>query len=239
MAFDGGCSTSPQISELIRRLGIPIGDQPSAGARLYLTTIAGALSLVEDSRQRFRPVSVDFVAERRKHRSLPIPKRGPLVRALGKSTRTVIDATAGWGGDMFLMWLMGYDVTAVERSPVVGALLLDGLDRLERHDPGPAYPVVEVTEAGEFLARHNADCVYLDPMFGPRKKPSSLGKRPLRLLRELVGNDDDRGLLFDAAWQAASRRVVVKRPNYADPWRTPDQSFSGKIMTYDLYLKIK
>lgn len=239
VVFDSGCAASQQINDLIHRLGIPVCGVPADDTRRYLTTVAGALSLVEGGRPGFKPLSVDFVRERRKHRSLPIPKRGPLARALGKGTRTVIDATAGWGRDMFLMWLMGYDVVAVERSAVVGALLLDGLERLEQYEPGPIYPGVEVTEATGFLARHNADCVYLDPMFAPRKKASPLAKRPLRVLRELVGDDDDRSQLFDAAWQAASSRIVVKRPNHAKPWRAPDQSFSGKIMTYDLYLKIR
>ena len=235
--FDGNSAAPPRIVDLVCRLGIPVGNGQSANARWQLTVIEGTLSLTEDGGRRFRPLSVDLVGARKKYRSLPIPKRGPMVRALGRSTVSVIDATAGWGQDMFLMWLMGYDVVAIERSPVVGALLLDGLARLECYDPGPKYPLVEVCDAREYLACHHAECVYLDPMFAPRRKTSPLAKRRLRVLRELVGDDRDRALLFDAAWQAASRRVVVKRPNHAISWRTPDESFSGKLMTYDLYLK--
>jgi len=237
VVFDGSSGASPRIHELIKRLDIPLGKRQGETARWLLTMKDGALSLTEGGGSRFKPLSVDLVGTRKKFRSLPIARRGPLVRALGRSTVSIIDATAGWGQDMFLMWLMGYDVAAVERSPVLGALLLDGLARLECHDPGPRYPVVEVCDAREYLAVHSAECVYLDPMFAPRRKTSPLAKRRLRVLRELVGDDDDRDLLFDAAWQAASRRVVVKRPNHAGSLRTPDESFSGKIMTYDLYLK--
>lgn len=237
ISFDGSCRPAPHIRRLIDELGIPPFNGSSGGTRWILKEIDGALSLVDKDHPQHKPLSVDFVAPRRKYRSMPIARRGPMARALGRTTRTIIDATAGWGKDMLLMWLMGFDVLAVERSPVVGALLLDGLARLERDVPGQVYPRVVITDALTFLGRHRAECVYLDPMFPPRRKDSALAKRPLRVLRELVGSDDDRAQLFDAAWQAASKRVVVKRPNRVGPWRTPEQSFSGKLMTYDMYLK--
>ncbi len=237
IAFDGSCRPAPHIRRLVDELGIPSANGSVGDARWILREIEGALSLVEKDHPQHKPLSVDFVRLRRKHRSMPIARRGPMARALGRATRTIIDATAGWGKDMLLMWMMGFDVVAVERSPVIGALLLDGLARLERDEPGLAYPRVVITDALKYLGRHRAECVYLDPMFAPRKKDSALAKRPLRVLRELVGSDDDRALLFDAAWQAASKRIVVKRPNRAGPWQTPEQSFAGKLMTYDMYLK--
>jgi len=235
--FESGSGAPRQIETLINRLGIPTGAGPGTRARWSLTSVDGALCLVERDRRKLKPLSVDFVKTRRKYRSLPISKQGPMARALGRSTRTVVDATAGWGEDMFLMWLMGYQVIAMERSLIIGALLLDGLARLRQYDPEPEYPLVEIGDALELLAVRSAECVYLDPMFPPRRKTSALAKRRLRVLRDLVGDDEDRFLLFDAAWQAASKRVVVKRPNHAPPWRNPDESFCGKIITYDLYLK--
>ena len=141
---------------------------------------------------------------------------------------------------------MGYEVVAVERSPVVGALLQDGLrrfsqdERVNRH-PTKMPPRLVVAEAQTYLARHRADCIYLDPIFPPKRKSSALARRPLRVLRKLVGDDVDRDALFDAAWRAADKRVVVKRPTYAESWtasrRSPDHTFEGKMMCYDLYAK--
>ncbi len=53
----------------------------------------------------------------------------PLARAIGKNTRTVLDATAGLGHDSALLACMNFNVIAVERSPIIAALLQDGLRR--------------------------------------------------------------------------------------------------------------
>ena len=42
---------------------------------------------------------------------------------------TVVDATAGLGRDAFVLASLGCKVTLIERSPVVAALLQDGLAR--------------------------------------------------------------------------------------------------------------
>ena len=231
------CEALPHFRQLVERTGLVCERETESGGQWQLDVSDGALALVELADRRLRPLSVDFVKARRQHRSLPIARRGPMVRALGRSTRQVVDATAGWGGDLYLMWLMGYAVEAVERSPVMAALLLDGLARLEAYDPEAESPRLQVGDAAELLAGREVECVYLDPMFPPRRKASALAGRPLRVLRTLVGDDEDRPRLFEAAWRAAVKRVVVKRPNYARPLREPDESFSGKLMSYDVYLK--
>ena len=40
-------------------------------------------------------------------RSYPAPKQGAFNQALGKKTKSVIDATGGWGGDALLMCCQG------------------------------------------------------------------------------------------------------------------------------------
>jgi 16S rRNA (guanine1516-N2)-methyltransferase len=235
--FDYDCIADARIKRLIAELGIPDSTGPDGGQRWTLTVAEGSLVLTERRHPEHKPLSVDLVRIRRAYKSLPIPKRGPMARALGRTTRTVIDATAGWGQDAFLMWLMGYDVIALERSVVIGALLMDGVYRFRQYERQPEYLQVVIADSIDYLHRNSADCVYLDPMFPAKRKSSALARRPLRVLRELVGDDNDKGRLFDQAWQAATRRVVVKRPNYAKPWRTPDQAFVGKLMSYDLFLK--
>jgi 16S rRNA (guanine1516-N2)-methyltransferase len=64
-----------------------------------------------------------------------------------------------------------------------------------------------------------------------------LAKRRLRLLREVVGDDEDRQLLFTSALQTATRRVVVKCPDEAPPLADdPDETYAGKLVRYDVYL---
>jgi 16S rRNA (guanine1516-N2)-methyltransferase len=58
------------------------------------------------------------------------------------------------------------------------------------------------------------------------------------VLRDLLGDDDDKEQLLEAAFKAAGKRVVVKSPDYADPLGgKPNESFQGKLLRYDVYLK--
>ncbi len=225
------------------RLGLPLIDTPQAdGPALMLEYRGGRLTLCDHRERRARPVFVDIEASIRRYPSLPAPKRGPFAQAIGRRTRTIIDATAGWGQDLGLLVAMGYRVTAVERSPVMAALLEDGLSRLAVNSDvrGPfELPRLVVADAIHYLSdlHEPPDCVYLDPMFPPKRKQSALARRRLRLLREVVGDDEDRRRLFTSARQAATKRVVVKRPDEAPPIADhPDETYAGKLVRYDVYM---
>lgn len=74
-------------------------------------------------------------------------------------------------------------------------------------------------------------------MFPPKRSKSALARKEMRILRDLVGEDADAGLLFEMARTHARNRVVVKRPQYAKPLVPgPDFALSGKLVRYDVYL---
>ena len=50
--------------------------------------------------------------------------------AIGRKAKSVVDATGGLGNDAILLARMGFKVLMIERSPVMSALLEDGLFRL-------------------------------------------------------------------------------------------------------------
>jgi len=54
-----------------------------------------------------------------------LSRRQPLARALGRKARRVVDATAGLGQDSFLIASLGPTVLALERSPIIAALLAE------------------------------------------------------------------------------------------------------------------
>lgn len=196
----------------------------------------GRMELVRASDPAGRGAAVDFQS---------IALRGvsklALVRACTGGGR-VIDATAGLGGDSWLLAAAGCSVRAIERSTLVAEVLLDGLDRALR-TPSLARIAsrIEVAQgdARELLAAgvEEDTAIYLDPMY-PIKKSSALAPKSMRLVRELVGDDIDSAELFLTAVRACPRRIVVKRPHHA-PCIHPDPDLvaQSKLARYDIYLR--
>lgn len=177
-------------------------------------------------------------------RSWPAPKDGAFAQAVGRKTKTVVDATTGWGQDSLHLFRMGYTVSCLERSPVMAELLADGFVRLAQQDwvkrLNLQVPSLTAGNAIELLAALDTppDCIYLDPMFPPKRKKSALAKKSMTVLRDLLGDDEDKDLLFAAAMQATGKRVVVKSPDDAEPLGgKPNESYQGKLLRYDVYFK--
>ena len=131
----------------------------------------------------------------------------------------------------------------VERHPVVYLLLQNGLNR--------AYQDAEIGEMMQQNMRlldvhhiaelnpqtESADVVYLDPMY-PHKQKSALVKKEMRVFQHLVGADLDADELLTPALQLARKRVVVKRPDYAEflAKKAPHVSRETKNHRFDIYM---
>jgi 16S rRNA (guanine1516-N2)-methyltransferase len=233
---------------LANRLNLPllIPDNLAANNpyRNYLSWHDGCLTLLDPTATNKPGLAVEIDHRQGEQRSWPMAKTGALAQALGRKTHTIVDATAGWAQDALAMFRMGYKVQCIERSPIMAELLADGFKRLGEQDwmqrLNLSPPGLLVGNAIELLPQlpQAPDCVYLDPMFPPKRKKSALAKKAIVLLRDLVGDDLDKDLLFSAALKAAGKRVVVKSPDYAEPiGGKPDESFQGKLLRYDVYLK--
>ncbi|WGW00314.1 class I SAM-dependent methyltransferase [Vibrio sp. YMD68] len=168
------------------------------------------------------------------------------------ATPTVLDATAGLGRDAFVLASLGCQVQMVERHPVVAALLDDGLSRAKQ-DREIGHWVTErmslihasshdaLTSLIEDKSFVQPDIVYLDPMYPhpENKKKSALVKKEMRVFQSLVGADNDADDLLTPALALATKRVVVKRPDYA-PWlgdRKPAMAIETKKNRFDVYVK--
>lgn len=237
-------ATRTRAAQLSQQLGLPLAETPSAGYGLLLGVTAERLELRTAARGGPSAVYVDFVGGRLGYRCRR-NRSGLLFDAVGlkTGTRTVIDATAGLGRDAFLLAYYGCQVTAIERSAILAALLQDGLDRAAR--------VPELSEVlrdrlrlvqgdaravlGSLSAESSPDVIYLDPMFPPKKK-SALVKKEMRILRQVVGDDVDAAELLDVARGVARRHVVVKRMRHAPPLApNPTRDYGDKTTRYDVY----
>lgn len=195
-------------------------------------------------------VFVDFVGGAVGHRRRFGGGRGqPIARAVGLkggASPTVLDATGGLGRDAFVLASLGCQVTLVERSPMVAALLEDGLKRAGMDAEigswvGERIRLVHA-DAVEWMTNLPEgdwpDVVYLDPMF-PHRRKSALVKKEMRLLQQLLGGDEDADELLPAALRIATKRVVVKRPDYAPDLAdmTPTMRIESKKNRFDVYVR--
>jgi 16S rRNA (guanine1516-N2)-methyltransferase len=192
------------------------------------------------------PLYVDFLegkaAYRRQNTSL---RKEILARAMGLKSNTnpkIVDATAGLGRDSFILASLGFEIILLERSPVIGTLLEDGLQRAAK-DPAVADIIkrmhFEASDSAIILPQiaKIADIIYLDPMF-PERTKSALVKKDMQILHDIIGADTDADELLKTALACAARRVVVKRPRLAAflANMTPSFSLPGSSSRFDVYL---
>ena len=154
---------------------------------------------------------------------------------------TVLDATAGLGRDAFILAYLGCQVQMVERSPIIAALLYNGLQRAQQ-DPDIGLLITErlqliFDDAQQCFMTQQADVIYLDPMY-PHRKKTALVKKEMRILRAIAGDDVDAPALLKKALLCAQHRVVVKRPKTAENLDNaiPNFSIKSEKTRFDVYL---
>ena len=241
----------PQARSQAQRLGLsllPTGSDPK-------TLDAGALLLtVENGRSQLRatgprapgPVSVDFHDPALRHR-----RRGGQNELLGRAVGwrkdrapTVLDATAGFGRDAYVLADLGCRLYLCERQPLIAMLLHEALARAAAGGGEVAAAAARMQlfpgDARELdpASIDAATVIYLDPMFVAARRAAP-GKA-MQLLHQLLDTStvvaDDATLL---AWALAQpvERVVVKRARRAPvlPGPAPGHSLSGRSVRFDVY----
>lgn len=233
-----------QAKILAHRLGLPLLSDVEDAAIFCLVVTAERLELRASDPQEGGAIYVDFVGGkngfRRAHsRGL----RQPLARAVGlRGNRplSILDATPGMGQDAFVLASLGGRVQMVERSPVVAALLEDGLRRLAcMADKTTPLSLVQA-DARAWMATlksdERPDVIYLDPMY-PHRPGTALVKKEMRRLRQVVGDDSDAPDLLENSLSCARQRVVVKRSLLTTPLagRSPTMTITSKNIRFDVY----
>lgn len=152
-----------------------------------------------------------------------------------QSITTILDVTAGWCRDSFILASNGFNVTAVEQSPVVYCLNQYAVEQYLQVQS--LNLTLHLSNALHFLQRLDKpfDAVYLDPMF-PQHKNQAKNKKELQVLQSLTQNSDI-DALFQLSLQKAGQRTVVKRPLHAEflSNKKPDFQYLGKTIRFDVY----
>ncbi len=168
-----------------------------------------------------------------------------LAKALGIKHGTnfhVLDSTAGWGKDAFIMAHLGYSITCLERNNAMFEMLNTAFQMAQEHTTTHETMIRvnwQQLDAIDYLQNEHTqpDIIYIDPMF-PITTKSAKVKKPMQLAQDIVGADNDGDALLHLALQRAKHRVVVKRARHsallAD--RTPSHQLVGKSNRYDVYI---
>jgi len=174
----------------------------------------------------------------------------------------VLDATAGFGRDSFLLAASGCHVVQAERIPVLAYLLEQALktavqNPCKRQALAAQRCRVVCGESTTLMADWHGpapDVVYLDPMYLDPNKPADQGlkasagvkknMRALQLLTEIyeanypaAAKAASNQALFAAATSLAVSKVVVKRAPSAPvlAGMQPSSCLTGKSARFDVY----
>lgn len=168
-----------------------------------------------------------------------------------KQLTKVIDATAGFGTDSFILASLNCQVYAIERNYKIFSLLQSKILEARKHDflakisknitliHGESRDVIpEITKQYDFIP----DIIYLDPMF-PLKTKTAAANKQIQLLKSIIQKsiltEDDTDLLKHCL-NFVKYKVVVKRPrisNYLEEIK-PSFSLIGKANRFDVYVKL-
>jgi 16S rRNA (guanine1516-N2)-methyltransferase len=215
--------------ELASDLGLDYLSEVNEGLVLQV----GQRLELREANSKTGPVYVDFEALVKR----PKYKKDLLAKAVGikgSYRPIVIDATAGLGQDAFMLASYGCEVTMIERSKIIAALLQDGLARTKQLEAVSRLTLF-LGDAKDLLPNlTRPDVIYLDPMY-PESGKTALKRKEMRLFRELVGDDVDVLEVLELALQAAIKRVVLKRPLKAPTLGKPNLHYQGSTIRFDVY----
>jgi 16S rRNA (guanine1516-N2)-methyltransferase len=247
--YAAGPELHAMARNLSQKLSVPLVKNISLEHAYLLLCTPDGLALKQTGKNTPGPIMVDFTAGTIQYRLRHGGGRSQaLARAIGLKKGwqpAVIDATAGLGRDAFILAYLGCYVHMIERSPILAALLEDGLQRAADEELA-----AEIAGNRLFLTRADSmnvlqkltqdelpDVIYLDPMY-PERTKSSMVKKEMRILREFAGDDKDAPELLKIALKRSRNRVVVKRPRLATRLNDmlPSHEISGKTSRFDVYL---
>ncbi len=246
-----------QLDQLAKQTALPLLDQHiQTDYLLHITTEFLELRKTnhDQKKPRIESIHVDFVTGKTNHRRLHGGGKGQdIAKAIGLhkiKEPSVLDLTAGMGGDAFVLATLGAQVTLIERNPITHALLNDAINRAKLVADNELQTIINrmiLKNEDALLTLDNLttdnfpDVIYIDPMFPTRSKSAQV-KKEMQFFHDIVGADEDSEKLLLSSLNLAKKRIVVKRPRLADKLTDkiqPAFEISGKSTRYDVYLPIK
>ena len=239
-----------QLDQLAKQTSLPLANQHiQADYLLHITTEYLELRKTnhDQKKPKIESIHIDFVTGKTNHRRLHGGGKGQdIAKAIGLhkiKSASVLDLTAGMGGDSFVLATLGAEITMVERNPITHALLNDALNRAKLSADEELQTIISriklknedaLLTLKSLDSKNLPDVIYIDPMFPSRSKSAQV-KKEMQFFHDIVGADEDSEKLLLTALNLAKKRIVVKRPRLADKLTEevqPAFNISGKSITF-------
>ena len=186
-----------------------------------------------------KPIFVDFMDSKVRQQVSKTNRKSTFAKALGlkKNQQHLLDLTAGFGKDSYVVSKYFSKITWVEQNPIVYLLLKDGLKRLSEANSEEASKFeLVLADAKSYLSgvTHSpAVSLYFDFMFWDKKAKSN---KDMFFLKHITQNDPltDVDEILSLALQSKSERCVLKAKAYKGSM-TPKHIYEGSTIKYYIF----
>ena len=152
---------------------------------------------------------------------------------------SILDCTAGLGRDSFTLASNGFNVTMIEKNPIIVLLLKNGLQRFIGKTKNQNKLSLLYGDSYDYLSLYNGrfDYIYIDFMFNKIKR-KSLSSKNDETLKLLADDKENRFRLLEIARKKCKFKVIVKgsRNLSSIPSLNPNYSINTKLLRYDIFL---
>ena len=193
-----------------------------------------SIELINANYKKAVSISVDFLDKEinSKIKSRLSGKKDIFSKLFPIKNSTLLDCTAGYGRDSYVLRSMGFNVTMIENSPVMSLLLNDALKKLKLLNfnmyHGNSYDYLNHSEK-------YYDYIYIDFMFNKLKK-NSLSSKNDETLKLISFQENDKNNLIRLAIKKSNNRVVVKEPkNSLSNILKPEYTIKTKLLSFNIY----
>ena len=196
---------------------------------LELNIVNNKIELINYNYKKKVKIAVDFINKENKDFKKIFKKKGA----------KILDCTAGFGRDSFILAKYGFNVTMIEKSPITILLLKNGIRKIAQKFKINDRLNLLYGDSYEFLRLSNElyDYIYIDFMFN-KFKNSSLSSKNDEALKLITNDRENRVRLLDIAKDKCKYRVVVKNHKHLPSIDNinPDYQVKTKLLRYDIFL---
>lgn len=196
---------------------------------LELNIVNNKIELINYNYKKKVKIAVDFINKENKDFKKIFKKKGA----------KILDCTAGFGRDSFILAKYGFNVTMIEKSPITILLLKNGIRKIAQKFKINDRLNLLYGDSYEFLRLSNElyDYIYIDFMFN-KFKNSSLSSKNDEALKLITNDKENRVRLLDIAKDKCKYRVVVKNHKHLPSIDNinPDYQVKTKLLRYDIFL---